>query len=173
METKFRIGIISSTHGLAGEVKLYPTTDSPERFKKLKEVLLETKEGLLPLTVSAVRFSKGMVIIKFAEIRHIEEAERHKGASLWVKREQAAPLAKGSFYIADLIDSDVICDDGRHLGKLKEVIATGSNDVFVVRGQTDQKEKEWLLPNIKECVLSISPEEKKILVHMMDGLEDL
>lgn len=173
MESKFRIGIISSTHGLAGEVKLYPTTDSLERFKKLKDVLLETGDGFSPFTVKSARFSKGMVILKFGEISHINEAERLKGASVWVTREKAAPLSEGSYYIADIIGSEVVTDTGRRLGRLTDVIPTGANDVFVVKSEDDHEKKEWLLPNIRECVLSVLPEEQKIIVHLMDGLEEL
>ena len=173
MESRFRIGIFSSTHGLKGEIKVFPTTDSPDRFLKLKQVLLETKAGDLPLTVEKARFFKGMVILKFKEMNSIEEIERYKGASLFVTRENAAPLEKGSFYVADLLGCRVETEDGRFLGQLKEVLPTGANDVFVVQDLEKKDAKEYLLPNIRDCVRLIDPENGLIRVHMMDGLEDL
>jgi len=173
MESRFRIGIFSSTHGLKGEIKVFPTTDSPDRFLKLKQVLLETKANDLPLTVEKARFFKGMVILKFKEMNSIEEIERYKGASLFVTRENAAPLEKGSFYVADLLGCRVETEEGRFLGQLKEVLPTGANDVFVVQDPEKKDAKEYLLPNIRDCVRLIDPENGLIRVHMMDGLEDL
>ena len=173
MESRFRIGIFTSTHGIRGEIKVYPTTDSPERFLNLKETILETRDGDLPLTVEKARLAKGMVILKFKGIDNINEIERHKGASLWVSRDQAAPLEEGSFYVADLLGCRVETDEGRFLGTLQQVLPTGANDVFVVQDKSRKGSKEYLLPHIKDCVLKIDPEAGLILVHMMDGLEDL
>ena len=173
METRFRIGIFSSTHGIRGEIKVFPTTDDPARFTHLKEVILETKTGELVLEAEKARFSKGMVILKFRGIDNINDIERYKGASLFVTRENAAPLEEGSFYIADLVGLRVVTDDGRFLGTLQQVMQTGANDVFVVRDTQTKDAKEYLLPNIRDCVRKIDPEAGAITVHLMDGLEDL
>ena len=173
METRFRIGIFSSTHGIRGEIKLYPTTDSLERFKTLKAAVLATKEGDFPVEVERVRFSKGMVILKFKGIDNINDIERYKGSSLFVDREHAAALEEGSYFIADLIGARVLCDDGRYLGTLQDVLQTGANDVFIVKDKTVPGSREYLLPHIRDCVKKIDPEAGEILVHMMDGLEDL
>ena len=173
METHFRIGIFSSTHGIRGEIKVYPTTDSPARFSRLKKVFLETPKERLELEVEKARFFKGMVILKFKGIDNINDIERYKGASLIVPREDAAPLEKNSYYIADLLGSRVETDDGRFLGTLNDVMPTGANDVFVVKDPDKADAKEYLLPNIKACVLKIDPEAALITVHMMPGLEEL
>ncbi len=169
MEDFFRVGIFTSTHGIRGEIKVYPTTDDMHRFSHLKRVYMETKEGRQELTVEHVSYFKNMVIVKFKEYSDINAIERYKGSSLFVAREDAMPLKKGCYYIADLLDSTVMTDDGRRLGILKDVLQTGANDVFVVQGE----EKEYLLPNIPSCILEVKPEESRILVHMLDGLEDL
>ena len=152
METRFRIGIFSSTHGIRGEIKVFPTTDDPARFTHLKEVILETKAGEMVLEAEKARFSKGMVILKFKGIDNINDIERYKGASLFVTRENAAPLEEGSYYIADLVGLKVVTDDSRFLGTLQQVMQTGANDVFVVRDQEKKDAKEY---------------------HLMDGLEEL
>lgn len=173
METRFRIGIFTSTHGLKGEMKVYPTTDDIKRFSYLKKVFLNNDKEERLLEVEKVRYFKNMVILKFKGLDSINDIEGMKGASLFVSREDAAPLPEGSFYIADLIGLPVITDEGRRLGVLKEVLDTGANDVFLVQDPDDPKAREYLLPHIKSCVLKIDPEAGEILVHMMDGLEDL
>ena len=173
METHFRIGIFSSTHGIRGEIKVYPTTDSPARFSRLKKVILETPKERLDLEVEKARFFKGMVILKFKGIDSINDIERYKGASLLVAREDAVPLEEDSYYVADILGARVETDDGRFLGTLQQVMPTGANDVFVVKDAETPGAKEYLLPNIKACVLAVRPEEGRITVHMMPGLEEL
>lgn len=173
MEDRFRVGIFTTTHGIKGEIKVYPTTDDISRFKSLKRVILETREGDVPLTVAEARLQKDQVILRFKEITNINEIEKWKGASLFVRREDAIKLPENRYFIADILESRVICDDGRELGILKDVLQTGANDVFVVAGMKDGKPKEYLIPHIKDCVLEVKPEEALIRVHMLDGLEDL
>lgn len=169
MEKEFQVGIFTATHGLRGEIKVYPTTSDISRFDYLKDVILKTKEGPKVLKIVGVRYQKGMVLVKFEGINDINDIERYKGSPLFVTRENAAHLKPGQFFIADLIGMPVVTDDGRALGTLTDVLQTGANDVFIVQGET----KEYLLPKIPDCVKDISLEENRILVHMMDGLEDL
>ena len=173
MESRFRIGIFTSTHGIRGEIKVYPTTDTTDRFRRLKEVILETKDGDLTLEVEKARTAAGMIILKFRGIDNINDIERYKGASLFVTRENAAPLEEGSYYIADLLGCRVETEEGRLLGTLREVLPTGANDVFIVKDPDRKDSREYLLPNIKDCVRRIDPENRLIVVRMMDGLEDL
>ncbi|KIR02855.1 16S rRNA processing protein RimM [Lachnospiraceae bacterium TWA4] len=169
MEQFFQIGIITDTHGLRGEVKVFPTTDDPYRYDDLDEVLLETKEGKKLLHVQNVKYFKQYVIVKFKEYNHINDIEQYKKCSLWVTRENAVPLGEDENYIADLIGLPVITDKGEVLGPLKDVMQTGANDVYVVEG----KEKEILIPSIKQCILNVDLEKGEILVHLLEGLLDL
>ncbi|MDO4325521.1 MAG: ribosome maturation factor RimM [bacterium] len=167
MEEFLRVGVISSTHGIKGEVKVYPTTDDVERFLDLKEVWLDTRREKLPLTVTGVKFFKNLVILKFKEFNDINEIEKYKGCDLLVDREHAVPLEEGEYFIADLLGLTVVTEDGEVFGTLDDVMQTGANDVYVVM-TTDGK--EVLLPVIPECVLDVNLEEGKITVHIMDGL---
>ena len=169
MEAYFRVGIFSSTHGLKGEMKVYPTTDDMHRFSLLKKVFLDTKNGRIPAEVEHVRYFKNMVIVKLKEFNDINEILPYKGCSLLVDRSDAVKLPGNRYFIADLIGAAVETDEGKALGKLTDVLQTGANDVFVVQGS----EKEYLLPNIPDCILSVDIERGHVLVHMMDGLEDL
>lgn len=173
MENRFRVGIFTTTHGIKGEIKVYPTTDDIRRFDSLKRVILETLEGDQLLTVAGVRYQKDQVILRFKEIGDINQIEKWKGASLYVTREDAVKLPPNRYFIADILGSRVVTEEGRELGTLKDVLQTGANDVFVVAGEKDGKPKEYLIPHIKDCVLDVRPEEGLITVHMLEGLEDL
>lgn len=167
MEEFLRVGIITSTHGLKGEVKVYPTTDYPERFEEIKEVMLDTGRGKRTLTIQNVRYFKNQVILKFKEINNINDIEKYKQCELWVNRENGTPLEEGEYYIADLIDCKVYLEDGSYFGTLVDVMETGANDVYVVESQ---EHGEVLLPAIEDCVKEIDIEKGKITVHLMDGL---
>lgn len=170
MEDLLRVGVIANTHGIKGEVKVFPTTDDPQRFKMLKDVILDTGREKLNLEVESARFFKNMVILKFKGIDNINDVEKYKGRDLLVTRENAVPLEEGEYFIADLIDLEVYDEAGARLGILYDVMQTGANDVYVVKNE--ESGREILLPAIDECVLDINMEEGKILVHLMEGLVD-
>lgn len=169
MEELFRVGVISNTHGIRGEVKVYPTTDNVRRFDDLKEVILDTGKEQLILHVTSVKYFKNMVILKFKEFDNINDIIPYKGMDLLVARENAIPLEEGEYYIADIIGSKVITDEDKILGTLTDVLQTGANDVYVVKTKDG---KEVLLPSIEECILDRDIENKIVKVHIMKGLLD-
>ena len=169
MEELFRVGVISNTHGIRGEVKVYPTTDNVRRFDDLKEVILDTGKEQLNLHVTSVKYFKNMVILKFKEFDNINDIIPYKGMDLLVTRENAIPLEDGEYYIADIIGSKVITDEDKILGTLTDVLQTGANDVYVVKTKYG---KEVLLPSIEECILDRDIENKIVKVHVMKGLLD-
>ena len=166
MEQMFQVGVISSTHGVRGEVKVYPTTDDVKRFKKLKEVILDTGREQKLLEIETVKFFKQFVILKFKGIDNINEIEMYKGKSLLVTRENAVELEEDEYYIADLIGMRVVTDEGDR-GILKDVIETGANEVYVV--QFDDL-GEVLIPAIHDCILNVDVEEMEMKVHLLEGL---
>lgn len=170
MEQLLRVGVISNTHGIRGEVKVFPTTDDVNRFEKLKKVILDTGKEHINLEVTGVKFFKNLVILKFKGIDNINDIERYKGCDLLVTRENAVPLEENEYYIVDLIGCTVITDEGDTLGELVDVMTTGANDVYVVEGEEG---KEILLPYTEECILNIDVEKKEIKVHVLPGLLDL
>lgn len=170
MEQTLRVGVISSTHGVHGEVKVFPTTDDANRFKKLKTVILDTGREKMTLNVENVKFFKNMVILKFKEFNNINEIEKYKGKDLLVTREQAVKLAPNENFIVDLIGLKVVTDQGEEFGILKDVLQTGANDVYIIDGKDG---KEYLFPAIPQCILDVNLEESVITVHIMDGLLDL
>lgn len=169
MEQLLRVGVISSTHGVRGEVKVYPTTDDVNRFNKLKKVVLDTGREYLDLEISGVKFFKNLVILKFKGIDNINDIEKYKGKDLLVHREDAVALEENENYVADLIDLKVVTDDGQVLGYLTEVMETGANDVYVVETEDG---RELLLPAIKDCILEVDLDEEVMTVHILQGLFD-
>lgn len=167
MEDRFQIGIISSTHGIGGEVKVYPTTDDVKRFKKLKQVILDTGREELILEIAQVRFFKQMVILKFREFQSINDVERFRGKSLYVTRENAVKLQKDEYFIADMIGMKVVSTEGEELGELADVLQTGANDVYVVQ---KEGQPELLLPAIKECIRKVDMDKRILTVYLMPGL---
>lgn len=166
-EAYLMVGKIVSTHGLKGEVKVYPTTDDAGRFKSLKKVTLLQGKERMELTVSQARFFKKLVILKFKELSSIDEVERYRGARLLVSREDAVDLRENEYFECDLIGMDVLKDDGTSLGTLTDVLHTGANDVYEV--ETGQGEK-ILLPAIRECILEVDTDRGVMKVHVLDGL---
>ena len=165
----FRVGVFANTHGIRGEVKVYPTTDDLNRFDQLKEVILDTGRERINLQVQGVRYFKNMAILKFKGIDNINDVEKYKGKDLLVTRENAVPLEENEYYIADLIDMEVYNEDGSRLGILNDVMQTGANDVYVIALENG---KELLLPNIDQCILDVNTEENKMTVHVLEGLTD-
>lgn len=169
MEQLLKVGIISSTHGIRGEVKVFPTTDDINRFKKLKKCILVTKEGNMDLEVEGCKFFKQFAILKFKGIDSINDIEKYKQCELYVTRENAVKLKKDEYFICDIVGSIVIDDENNTIGTLDDVMKTGANDVYIVKKDDG---KEVLFPAIKECVLNVNVEEKIITVHVMKGLMD-
>lgn len=167
MESYLRVGVIASTHGLKGEVKVFPTTDNPERFRDLKQVILDTGDEYKSLHVAGVKFFKNQVILKFREFQDINEIEQYKGKDLLVTRDQAVPLEENENFITDLIDMEVYTDEDKRLGILRDVLQTGANDVYVV--ETEER-KEVLLPAIPSCILKVDVERARMTVHILEGL---
>lgn len=167
MEQLLQVGVISSTHGIRGEVKIFPTTDDVKRFKKLKKVILDTGREHLPLEVESVKFFKQFAIVKFKGIDNINDIEKYKGKSLLVDRENAVKLRKDEYFIADMIGLQVYTEDGEAFGVLKDVLETGANDVYII---DSLKHGEVLIPAIKQCVLDVDIENQKMTIHLMEGL---
>ena len=169
MEERFRVGVITTPHGVRGEVKVFPTTDDAKRFRRLKEVILDTGKENLTLEIESVKFFKQFVILKFKGLETPEEVAKFRQKSLYVTRENAVHLGKDEYFIADLMGLRVFDEENEEIGVLREVLETGANDVYII----DMKDgRELLLPAIKECVLHVDVEAGKMQIHILDGLLD-
>lgn len=167
MEEILQVGIITSTHGIRGEVKVFPTTDDVKRFKKLKSVILDTGKEQINLEIESVKFFKQFVILKFKGIDNINDVEMYRQKSLYVTRENAVRLKKDEYFIADLIGLKILNEENMEIGILKDVMETGANDVYVIDLHDG---RELLLPAIRQCVLNVDVEAGFVQIHILDGL---
>ncbi len=171
MTEDLRVGVIIKAHGIKGEVKVYPTTDSPFRFDDITHVkIIQQGKTAGDFEVSGVKYFKGIVILKLEGIDTMDAAEKLKGAELFIPREEGVELEEGEYYIADIIGMEVVTEDGEKLGTIKDVLETGANDVYVIGRPAG---KDILLPAIRQCVLNTDIENNLMTVHLLDGLLDL
>ena len=168
MEKQLQAGVITSTHGIRGEVKVFPTTDDAQYFRELKKVYLDTGKEQIPLEIEHVKFFKQFAILKFKGIDNINDIEKYKGKSLMIDREDASPLGEDEYYISDMIGMDVYTDEpAEHFGVLKDVLETGANDVYIIDSDCHG---EVLIPAIRQCILSVDTEKNEMYIHLMEGL---
>lgn len=166
MEKFLRIGVITTTHGLNGEVKVYPTTDSLDRFKQVKRVILVTPKEKIETEITEARFFKNLAIVKFAAFDNVDQVKNLHGTDVMIYREDGQKLEPGEYYIADLIGCSVVDEEGREVGILKDVLQTGANDVYIV----EKEGKEILLPVIPQCIKNVDVENSLVTVRIMEGL---
>ena len=164
MEQFLEISQIVNTFGIKGMIKVKAFTDDIQRFSELKEVLIDEKE----YKIQEVKYHKNMVLLQLEGITKIEEAEKLKNEYLKIKRENTIPLEEDTYFVVDLIGLNVYSDENEYLGELIDIFNTGSNDIYVVRRE---EKPQLLLPAIKDVIKQIDIENKKIIVHLIKGLE--
>lgn len=161
----FTIGQIVAPHGVRGDVRIYPDTDFPKRFLKMKYGYIDGKK----YEVESARLHKRVVLMKFVGVDDRNAAELLVKKDLQVPREDLVPLQKGQHYIYDILGSVVYDLQGHELGKLTDVLRTGSNDVYVV---TADDGRETLLAAIPDVIKSIDEGEKKIVVDPPEWVDE-
>ncbi len=167
MEEYLEIGQIVNTNGLKGNLKVKPLTDDITRFELLKNVYIQVGKKLIEFKIQDVKYIKNMVLLKLEGINDINEAEKYKNFYIKIKREDAVELEKDSYFIVDIIGSEVYTEENELLGKVTDVFSTGSNDVYTVKNSVG---KEILLPAIQDVIKNVDTKNKKIVVHLMEGL---
>lgn len=165
MLKQLEVGVITSSHGLKGEVKVYPTTDDASRFELLDYVIADTGRTKTTLEIESVRYFKNMVILKFKGLDKIEDIHKLIKAHLLINREDALKLDEDEYYIGDILDSHVFLEDGSEFGILEDILETGANDVYAIRKTEDNS--IVYLPAIKQVILQVDPENQKIIVRPM------
>ena len=171
-EEYMQVGTIVNTHGVKGEMKIMPTTDDVKRFELLKEIFVETKDGLVVYPITSVRYLKNLVLLKLENIDDMTQAERLKTCDIKIPKSLALTLKEDEYYIGDLYNMEVVTKDGEKLGKITDILFTGSNDVYVVKNVIDPGRKDVLIPAIKQCILSVDINENTMIVHLLEGLRE-
>ena len=170
MEDLYQVGAITQTHGIKGEVKVFPMTDDVLRFKNMKNLLLDGgKEGFINLEVENARAQKNLVILKFKGIDNINDIEKYKGHGLYVTKENRVELKEDEYFIADLIGVKIFLDtdENTEFGEITDVLQTGANDVYEIKMTSG---KSVLIPAIKDCIKAVDINENKMVIHLLDGL---
>jgi 16S rRNA processing protein RimM len=161
------IGKVVSTQGNKGEVNILPLTDSTDRFKNLVTVFLRNNNSQTTLIIEKIRIKENTVILKLKDIESIQEAKMIVGSFLEVERKNTVKLAKDAYFIFEIIGLEVYTENNIFLGKVENVISTGSNDVYIVKSKN---KKELFIPAIHEVVKNVNLEKKRITIKMVDGL---
>lgn len=161
------VGQIVNTFGIKGFVKVNPWVNDVMRFEKLKKVYIKIRNEHKELEIEEVKYHKNQVLLKFKGIDTIEQAEIIRNAIIEIDRENAIPLEKGEYFIADLLELEVFTDEGEKLGILDDIYNTGSKDIYVVKNELG---KTILLPGIKDVIKEVDVDNKRIIVHLLKGL---
>lgn len=158
MQKRLEVGQIVNTFGIKGFVKVKPWVNDIERFDDLEKVYVKIKKETQKLEIEEVKYHKDMVLIKFKGIETVEQAETLRNCYLEIDREDAVPLEEGTYYIVDLLESEVYTDEDEYLGKLEDIYNTGAKDIYVVKNELG---KTILLPGIPEVIKEVNLEEKQ------------
>ncbi len=161
------IGKVVSTQGNEGEFKVLPLTDSTDRFKNITSIFIRKNINRKTLNIEKIRFKGNMVILKSEDIENINDARMIVGSYLEVERENAVKLPKDTYFVYEIIGLEVYTEDNIFLGKVENIISTGSNDVYIVK---KEDKEELFIPAIHEVVKNIDLEKKRITIDMVDGL---
>jgi 16S rRNA processing protein RimM len=160
------VGRIVKSHGVRGAFRVAPETDYPERLLTLRAAVLLREDRVLPVELDEVRPLGRDVLIHAREIATVEDAAQWRGGAVAVRREAAALLPAGHRYVFTVLGMSVETEDGDALGHVAEVLRTGSNDVYVVRGRRG----EVLIPAIDSVVLRVDDGSGTMVVRLIPGL---
>ncbi|MCI8392869.1 MAG: 16S rRNA processing protein RimM [Clostridia bacterium] len=167
MDNLLEIGQIVNSYGIKGFLKVVPFTDNVKRFDDLKTIYIEKNKKLSEIEIEEVKYHKNLVLLKLKGIDDINDTLEFKNCYIKIDRKDAVELPEDTYFIVDLIDMDVTTDEGENLGKIVDVFPTGSNDVYVVK---DELGKQVLLPAIGDVIKSVDVKNKKMVVHLIEGL---
>ncbi|MBS4539774.1 ribosome maturation factor RimM [Clostridium sp. D2Q-11] len=162
MINKIQVGKIINTHGLKGELKVLPLTDDPQRFNNLNKMYIDNKEYI----IEKVWYKKGFPIITIQNFNDINDVLIFKNKYIYITQEDMIELEEDTYFIFQIKGLNVVTVDGIEIGTIKDVLTPGANDVYVVKG----KDKEYLIPAVKEFVKEIDLEEKKMVIMPIEGL---
>lgn len=169
-EQYITIGKIVNTHGNRGMVRVLPLTDFPERFQPGSSLMVKTDDQYRILHIEKSYAHKKFINIKFQEVTDMNGAEELKGSLIQVGQDEIRPLPDGSYYIFQILGLEVYDNQGIYLGKVKDVLETGSNDVYIV--EKGPGERPILIPALKSVILSVDLDQQRITVSLPDGLVD-
>lgn len=175
MSGHFRVGVVTSPHGIKGAVNVFPTTDDMKRFDHLESVMVSPDEDEEHIEASRevekVQYFKNRVILKLKDVSTVEEAQKLRGASLWVSDEQAVPLKEHEFYLRDFIFGKAVDEDGNVLGTITDILQTAGCAILEVTPE-DKALKLFMVPAAAEFVRGMDREKRQVVLHLIKGMRE-
>ena len=160
------IGRVTGLHGIKGNIRIRYYNETRSDFLSYRKVYLEDRAGhVKPYEIEAANIQRKFISTRLKGCEGAADAEKLVGASVLVKRENLPPLKKGEYYWFEIIGMDVVTDEGRVLGRVEEILPTGSNDVYLVQGH-----REWLIPATEEVIVRVDREKGEVVIHPIEGL---
>ena len=166
MEGCFNMGKIVNTHGVRGEVKVYPYSDDLEKFEDFEYFYIEG-EGKKKYEIESTRVHKNMVLVKFKGYEDINKVLNFLNKNVYMERKDVEDDSEGH-YIVDLIGCEIFDDQGALIGHLKDVLQTSAQDLYEIKKKSDGK--MFYLPVVDEFVKNIDIKNRKIVVHLIEGI---
>ncbi|ANQ53018.1 ribosome maturation factor RimM [Thermosipho affectus] len=169
LKDKVPVAILGKTHGLGGELRLLPLTNIPEVIESLDEVFIynEKVKKFLFGRISYMVLSNGYYIVKIKGIDSVNDAKKFVGSKLYIEKSMLPSLKDDEYYFYEILGLNVFDENGKNIGKVDEIIQTGSNDVLVINKDT---ENELMIPVIKDYVVLIDKKDRKIVVRLPEWL---
>ena len=160
---KINIGKVVTTHGVRGEIKVYPHTNVDKMFDKLKKIYIGDEEK----NILSVKYAKGCPVLKLDGVLTVEMAKELVGKQTFADEKDLPKLEDDSYYLKDIIGLKAVDENGKEIGEITDVIFTGANDVYEI---TTPEEREILVPAVKEFILNINLKNKTITVKLIEGM---
>ena len=157
-----RVGFILRPHGVHGAVKIQSLTDDNSRFKKLSDALIELNGKINPIKVQKTNVQQDDIFVEIEGIDDRNAAEKLRNAYICVDREHAVKLPEGMYFVVDIIGCNVFLSDGVEVGKVQDVLETGANDVYVIKGISSTG--TIMIPALKKLLVDVDIEQKKIVL---------
>jgi 16S rRNA processing protein RimM len=169
-EERITIGKVLKPRGLRGDVKILPLTDIPDRFEQLHSVTISLAHGReLTLEIERVTYYKSYVYLRFSFKDSLEAVQELVGGLLQVDLADVPELPEGMFYQFEILESAVYTDQQQYLGRVVDILETGSHDVYVIQGDS----REYLIPATQHIVRHIDRERRTITIHPLEGLLEI
>lgn len=158
-----QVGKIVNTHGIKGDLKILPLTQDVKRFEKLERVYIG--DDKIEKKIVKVGYSKGNVLLRFQHQENINDVEGYRNYDVWIKQEDKITLPEDSYFLHDILGLEVYLQNQTHIGTITDILQPGANDVYIVKN----KDKEYLIPAIKDTIVEVNIEENKMIIDPLEG----
>jgi 16S rRNA processing protein RimM len=169
-ENLLLIGKVIRPHGLEGLLRIWSYAQSAESFLNAGTVFIKSKQqGILEYKISSLKPHKNAFLMKLEGLNSLEDVEGYRGSEIFIRKASLRSKGEEEYFWFELIGLEVYLDSGRYIGTLKDILSTGSNDIYVVK----DGEAEFLIPAIHEVIKKIDLNNKRIIITEIEGLLDL